>query len=43
VFKSGRGTTSVAVTDTQLTGYTAIRSRVAATVNLLEVGGWDNA
>jgi hypothetical protein len=42
-FKSGRGTTAVAVTDTQLTGYSAIRSRVAATMNLLEVGGWQNA
>ncbi len=41
VFKSGRGTTAVAVTDTTLTGYSAIRGRVAATMNLLEVGGWD--
>lgn len=41
IFKSGRGTTAVAVTDTQLTGYSAVRSRVAATLNLLEVGGWD--
>jgi hypothetical protein len=43
VFKSGRGTTAVAITDTQLTGYSAIRSRVAATLSLLEVGGWENA
>lgn len=40
VFKSGRGTTAVAVTGTQLTGYSAIRGRVSATVDLLEVGGW---
>ena len=40
VFKSGRGTTAVAVTGTQLTGYSAIRGRVSATLDILEVGGW---
>ena len=41
IFKSGRGTTAVAVTGTQLTGYSAIRGRVSATMDLLEVGGWE--
>ena len=42
VFQSGRGTTAVAVRSTQLTGYSAIRGRVSATMDLLEVGGWDD-
>ena len=39
-FLSGRGATALDKTSTQLTGYSAIRGRVSATLGLLEVGGW---
>ena len=40
VFYPGMGTTALDITGTQLTGYSAIRGRVSATVDMLEVGGW---
>ena len=40
VFESGKGTTALDVRGTQLTGYSAVRGRVSATIDLVEVGGW---
>ena len=39
-FQSGRGATALEKSSSQLTGYSAIRGRAAATLGLLEVGGW---
>lgn len=39
-FYSGRGTTEVDLFVSQYTGYSAIRGRVSATVDIVEIGGW---